>query len=714
MDRIDLYLQWDLDKACYVNTEREQERLNKFNAMYTIALAAKERNALAKNENVRKWRGSYYASLGALDEDGNESSRPAKQLRKMVYEFVESKIDNNIPLPRMQAKHATERPLVEVTEDYLKYEIDNMYGKYLNDRSERATYVDGTSWYKVWWDSLDSNAESGGRVKIDIRLVDQIVPQPGVIDWRKLQYIFEIEQMSLATIYDLFGRIITPVASNSSMPASTDGQKQDADLSTVTVITCYYLNEDHVVGRFMWAKNSMQVICDEHDWQIRKLRTCQVCGNVQPQGDTCDICGADSWKYENAETEFLQEDLYVMHNPYEDGETDDPSQNSNQPQLFLSAGSEVPFYKVRMLPFVPRPAVSSIESLYGIGEPYLSMQAQDSINKMLTKMEDKTLKSGAVVTKPDRLKLNDTDDSFKIVEVRTTEEAAMVQVRQIAADTSQDILSSNLLYDTAKQASGITDSFQGQRDTTATSGKAKEFAAMQTAGRIESLRVMKAAAFAGVYELVLKYLLAFSDEPRQFVKVLPNGQETTEEWNKYMFLAKTKDGRIYYRDDFSFSTDPAATLATNRVAMWQETTDKFINGMLGDPSDFRVLELYWNLMEQQQYPLAKLVLAGIKDNAQHLPPEIEQMLVQNPEILQATMQMLQQRQEAQLGDEAETQGGGSGGARVNSGPDGNGATHATNVARTNARNASQNRQVTGAIQGGIGGNKTNAQAGGTM
>lgn len=712
MDRIDLYTQWCLNKAGYTNTDEEQKRLNKFVTLFNNAMAAKQRNPLANDENIRKWRGSYYASLKALDKNGDESNRPAKQLRKMVYEFVESKIDNNIPLPRMQAKHATERPLVEVTEDYLKYEIDNMYGKYLNDRSERATYVDGTSWYKVWWDSTDNGATTSGKVKIDVRLADQIVPQPGVIDWRKLQYIFEIEQMSIATIYDLFGRLMTPVASNTSMPASN--VKQDADLSTVTVITCYYLNEDHIVGRFIWSRNTMQVICDEHDWQIRKLRTCAVCGNVQPQGDVCDICGSNAWKYKNAETEWLKEPLYTVHNPYEEGESDNPEDNVSEPRLFLDKDTEIPFYKIRMLPFVPRPAVSSIESLYGIGEPYLSMQAQDSINKMLTKLEDKTLKSGAVVTKPDKLKLDDTDESFKIIDVRTTEEAAMVQARQIQADTSQDILSSNLLYDTAKQASGITDSFQGQRDTTATSGKAKEFAAMQTAGRIESLRVMKAAAFAGVYELVLKYLLAFSDEPRQFVKVLPNGQETTEEWNKYMFLAKTKDGRIYYRDDFSFSTDPAATLATNRVAMWQETTDRFINGMLGDPSDPRVLELYWNLMEQQQYPLAKLVLAGIKDNAQHLPPEIEQMLVQNPEILQATLQMMQKQQEQALGEDAETPGGGSGGARVNSGPQGNGATHAANIERTNARNASQNRQVTGAIQGGVGGNKTNAQAGGMM
>ena len=63
-----------------------------------------------------------------------------------------------------------------------------------------------------------------------------------------------------------------------------------------------------------------------------------------------------------------------------------------------------------------------------------------------------------------------------------------------------------------------------------------------------------------LYELLLKYLLAFSDEPVSFVRTLPDGTQEELEWNKYMFLDKDKNGAIYYKDDFEFSTDPAATL----------------------------------------------------------------------------------------------------------------------------------------------------------
>lgn len=687
---IDMYLQWSVPIDAYVNTPEEQILLNKFVALFSIAKGAKESNALANDENIAKWRKAYYGTLGALNKDGSISKRKSRQLRKIAYEFVESKIDNNIPLPKMSPKYKSDLPLVQVTEDYLKYNIDNIFSKYLNDRSERSTYVDGTSWYKVWWDSLENSYETSGTVKVDVCLADQIVPQPGVSDWRQLEYIFELQQISLSRIYKLFGRRITPISGDSSQMAEP---AQQADLSTITMITCYYLNEDRIVGRFAWAQHSQQVICNEHDWQIRKLRTCTKCGQIVPQALECPICGSKSFKYENAKTEILDQDLMEVYNPYDVGETDDPdAKDEYKSRVFLTKGTEIPYYRLRMLPFIPRPAVSSIESLYGVSEVMVLLELQDMTNKLYTKMTDKTLSSGAIVTKPQRVKINDTDDGIKQVDVRTYEESQMVQTKQIMADTSQDIVAAQMLYDSAKASSGVTDSYQGKYDASATSGKAKEFAAMQSAGRIESLRIMKAAAFSGLYELVLKYLLAFSDESRRFVKVLPDGSTTEEEWNKYMFLDRDKYGELYYRDDFSFSSDPAATLETNKVAMWQEIQSQFIQGTFGNPQDPRTLELFWNMMDQQQYPLAKMVLAGIKDNSQHLPPEIEQMLLQQPEILQQVIATMQQS--------GMMTGGGQGGARPNSGPDGNGATHAANVTRTNARNQAAENDVTKGLDGG--------------
>lgn len=692
VERIDWYLQWGMNIDAYVNTDKEEELVNKFSSLYSIAKGAKEHNSLASSENVTRWRKAYYGVLGALREDGTESEVRGRTINKLVYEFVESKIDNNIPEPHMKPKYKSDIPLVQVTEDYLKYKVDDIFSKYLNDRSERATYVDGTSWYKVWWDSLDNHYCSSGTPKVEVKLVDQIVPQPGIIDWRKLEYIFELEQVPLARIWDLYHRRITPVSNDASMTAKHNEQ---ADLSTITVITCYYLNEERIVGKFSWADHSRQVICNEKDWQIRKLRTCTKCGHIVPQAPECSVCGNKSFRYKNAEKEILSQDLKVIYNPYDVGETDDESKKDEyKVKDFLTAGTEIPYYVVRQLPFIPRPAVSSIESLYGISEASILLDSQDVSNKMYTKIVDKTLDSGAVLTKPNRVKINNTGGGIKQVDVRSYEESQMVQLKQIQADTSQDIIAANLMRENAKAVSGVTESFQGKYDASATSGKAKEFSAMQAAGRLESLRVMKAAAFSGLYELVFKYLLAFSDDTQKFVKVLPDGNVKEEEWNKYMFLDKDEYGNIYYRDDFKFSSDPAATLATNRVAMWQEINSQFMQGAFGNITDTRTLKLYWNAMDMQQYPLAKLVLAGIKDNEQHLPPEIEQLIMQNPQVLQEVISKFQQ---ASLVEGAGS--GGQGGARVGAGREGNGASHAGNVERTNLRNKAADREFSDAVQG---------------
>lgn len=664
--RLDLYLS-KAPGLDYVNTDKEQELINKFTLLYNLAKSAQDKQEECKPDNLITWRKAYLGTLNALTQDGIESKRRSRQLRKVVYELVESKVDNSIPMPKMTPRYKSDLPLVNVTESYLKFEVDRALTKYENDRSERSTYVDGTGWYKISWDSLNSVHGRSGDARIDFYTVDQIVPQPGIKNYKDLEYIFEKKQISKSKIWDLYGRNIS---------SNSDG-------NLINTISCYYLNDDRIVGLFMWAPDSTQVICNEEDWQIRKLRTCTVCGNVNPVAKQCAVCGSEKMVFKNAETEILEEDVEIIYNPYEVGETSDENEKDHYVSKVLAkAGTEIPFYHVRQLPFVPRPAVSSFDSIYGISEAKLSLEMQDGINKVLTKAVDKTLKSGAVVTKPDKVKLSDKDDTFKVLGVRSAEEAQMVQAKQITADTSQDILIASLLYDSAKSSSGVTDSFQGKRDTTATSGKAKEYAAVQSAGRIESLRVMKSAAFCGVYELLLKYLLAFSDESREFVKTLPDGTQKEEVWNKYMFLDKDKYGQLYYRDDFTFDTDIASTLSQNRLQMWQETQDKFIQGAFGNPADPRALKMFWNIMDSLQYPLAKVVLAGITEGEKHLPNEIEQALINNPQALELAIQFIQDSQS------------GSGGARPNSGPKGNGATHAANVEKTNERNRAANKSDT--------------------
>lgn len=85
---------------------------------------------------------------------------------------------------------------------------------------------------------------------------------------------------------------------------------------------------------------------------------------------------------------------------------------------------------------------------------------------------------------------------FILIRISDPSEKAMIDSIDMDGDISQDAAYLEQVYQESRQLIGITDSFQGRSDSTATSGKAKEFAAAQSAGRLESKRVMRDAAYA--------------------------------------------------------------------------------------------------------------------------------------------------------------------------------------------------------------------------
>ena len=196
------------------------------------------------------------------------------------------------------------------------------------------------------------------------------------------------------------------------------------------------------------------------------------------------------------------------------------------------------------------------------------------------------------------------------------------------------------VYEEARQIIGITDSFQGRTDRTATSGKAKEFAAAQSAGRLESKRVMKDAAYAALFEAMFKFKLAYTDEPRPVVSNDIHGNAQYETFNRYDFLEQDAAGEWCWNDQFLFSCDTSAPLASNREAMWQETRMNLQTGAFGDPAQIQTLILFWTKMELLHYP-------GAGETRAYLEEELHKQQLQQQMAMQ--MQMAQQQmQQAQM------------------------------------------------------------------
>lgn len=313
------------------------------------------------------------------------------------------------------------------------------------------------------------------------------------------------------------------------------------------------------------------------------------------------------------------------------------SDGQQRTKTIAKKDSDIPYYTIRQLPFVIRRNVSDSKSLYGVSDIDILETVQESSNKLLTKMEQNVLKGGSLVTVPDKTRITFDDETIKVVPIKDPKLAQYFTVANIQASIQQEDILQQRMYDNGRVALGITDSFQGKRDPTAESGKAKEVAAAQASGRLESKRKMKEASYADLYQLMFKFLLAYCDERRVFARITPEGKYIEGKFSRYNYL-DGELGNVYYNDRFLFAVDSASVLQSDRQTMWQETSNNFQAGTFGNPADPSTLMLYWNMMKDLGYPLAKTALASLQQRSQQLPFELQQLIMQNPEL----MQMLQE------------------------------------------------------------------------
>lgn len=356
-------------------------------------------------------------------------------------------------------------------------------------------------------------------------------------------------------------------------------------------------------------------------------------------GGPCPWCGCK--EFESREQEFEQvmlpmETATGLKIPGAQPGLDEMGRPVMKPTL-------IPFYKPDIFPIVLQRSVSVYGQLLGNSDVDVIRDQQNTVNRMEQKIIDRLVKAGTRITLPDRADLRTDPEDGERWYIGNAADKAMIGLYEFKGDLQYELLYLANVYEEARQILGITDSFQGRQDSTATSGKAKEFAAAQSAGRLESKRVMKDAAYAEIFELMFKFWLAYSDEPRPVSYKDFRGETRYEEFNRYDFLEQDEDGQWYWNDQFLFSCDTSAPLASNREAMWQETRMNLQSGAFGDPASTETLILFWSKMEELHYPGAGTTKAFLEDRL-----EREHAQAQQAQQLQA-MQMQQHAAAAQGG-----------------------------------------------------------------
>ncbi|MCL1819412.1 MAG: hypothetical protein FWG36_02005 [Oscillospiraceae bacterium] len=505
-------------------------------------------------------------------------------VRNIIFENIEGQISSSIPYPKVTACRKSDEKCADIIENFLRNELDRLPFEIMNDMAERTVLIQGGVGFLVEWDNAVRTHFTVGEVKVTVIHPKQFAPQPGIytsvndMDWIIIKIPTTKDE-----IYRKFGKDVR--REGEAEPELRSSEDADFNEDAVTKYIGFEKNDSGGINRYVWV-NDVELE-DLKNYQARRQPVCAACGEVKPlvgepigaaryDGGACPYCGSDSFT-----TREMDFETHMM-----------PS----------GSMVEIPFYRPDMYPIVLQRSVSVHGQLFGNSDVDQIRDQQNTTNRLSQKINDRMMKAGTRVTLPDNANFRTDPEDGERWYVATPAEKALIDIYDFSGDISPILAWRQTVYDEARQTIGLTDSFQGRRDTTATSGKAKEFAAAQAAGRLESKRVMKDAAYADLFELMFKFWLAYSDEPHSVVYKNVKGENDYLEFNRYDFLEANGGGAWYWNDEFLFSCDAASALAGNREAMWQETRMNLQTGAFGDPSSVETLMLFWTKMEELHYP----------------------------------------------------------------------------------------------------------------
>ena len=603
-----------------------------------------------------------------------DKTKKTEHKRNIVFENIETQVSSSIPKPKVTPRRKEDEHLAEIIEHFLRNELDRLPFETMNDMAERTVPIQGGVGFLTEWNNTKRTHNTVGEVEVRVIHPKQFAPQPGVytgiedMDW----FIIKAPTTKEA-VRRKYGVDVHNESESEPEVRSADGE--DVAEDALTQYIGFARNERGGIDRYSWV-NDVELE-DLENYQARRVPVCAKCGSVRPlrgqiiadrtqqerdpmaelaaqlaaermaqagmeggsalealaidhaapepekyDGGPCPYCGHKHFASREQEYEEIMVEMTTAGGVHIDG----PRLGLNEEGEPALIPVKVPFYVPDVYPIVLQRSVSVYGQLLGNSDVDQIADQQNTINRMEQKIIDRLLKAGTRVTLPARTDMRMGSEDGDVWHLKDPKEKALIDVFEFKGELQYELSYLAMVYEEARQILGITDSFQGRHDATATSGKAKEFAAAQSAGRLESKRIMKNAAYASIFEMMFKFWLAYGDEKRPVSYKDFKGETQYQEFDRYDFLEKDEEGNWYWNDQFLFSCDSSAPLAANREAMWQETRQNLQSGAFGDPNAAETLILFWAKMEELHYPGAGTTRKYLeqrleRERQQILPPQ---------------------------------------------------------------------------------------------
>lgn len=614
--------------------KKDNKRLSEFKEKYQKALTSYSGN---RNKFNKRWE--QYKGTKKIEGKNGQAARDADVVYNFTMELIESQIDSYIPPPKVKPKKTNDRTMnnASVIEDMIRNEIDRLPMEYLNDEDERSTKVMGGDMFLVEWDNSASTHDTVGALSIRLINAKEFIPQNGVKSLQYMNYLFirlEDTKESIEKRYD-------KDVSLESVDGNTEDTSDKEDM--VTQIICYYINKDRL-GCFSWAGDT--VLIDDDNYEARKDKVCSKCGKTKSPSQKECICGSTEFEKRPLDYEVLTEDIiradgtiipamsyardengYLLED-YQEQEIDpqfgmpmydrvfdenmtligeEPRMTTKQRPYLVP--TQIPYYTPKKFPICIRKNVSVYNEVLGDSDCDPIADFQTSANKILSKVDKKTISAGSVLTIPEGINYSPTDADVKPILITNVAQMQMLKSITLDYNTQKDLDTVMQYYQMAKSTLGISDTYQGKQDVTAQSGRAKELQIAQAAGRQKSKRVMKNACYADIYETMFKFMLAYADEPRVYASTDQNGKPIEKVFSRYDFLSQDDYGNWYYDDEYLFSVDESGTGLSDRGFLLDDVRQDFGMGAFGNVASPETLLLYWKEKEVLNYPNAKRMVS---------------------------------------------------------------------------------------------------------
>lgn len=586
-----------------------------------LAKWQKRLEASKGGQNLELMDKREYLYLGdrSVDKNVNATTQPTKSANNIwniIFEFTESQVSNQIPMPQVKSKREGFEMHAQMVADSIANDLRESDIEQINDQNERITPIQGFSIIEVCWDPDYKHHLYKGEIKLYGRHPKQLVPQPKVYNLQKMDYFFILSDVTKDYVKRRYGKDLegeeeqypentrlfgSPEEQQSSSGSVTMRSAGDEEEEPLTEIVCWYKDEDGDICKYVWINDTVledlpKFFYRRFDGQIRDMETL---------------------------------DFDVMN---------------DKGELIARAGEEVPYFVPNRYPVSIRINVPRNFMFGGQSDLDIIRDQQDSIKRVVHKMEEKLVKGGTIIkAADDHTTFNITDEIYQIVR-GSAQQLSLIGTMDLTADISRDIQFVQEQYRVAQSMLGITNSFQGKEDPTAQSGRAKQIQVQQASGRLQSKQFNKFVHYKELFEIMFQFKLAFYDELRPYLAQDQNGNEVFGEFNKYQFLQRDKTGRLYYNTDFIFGTDGALGLPKDPMFMYNQTLALFQAQAIDQ------MQL-WTILESLQFPQAakikkqweeKMAMQAQMQQMGEQMAQMEQVIGQGQQENAALVQQLQQ------------------------------------------------------------------------